>query len=145
MPKSDRIIIDTNLWISFLLTKDYSKLDKLFSTNNLILLFSPELLEEFIEVARRPKFKKYFAVADLDSLLGEIHLKAEFFEVTSDINICRDPKDDFLLSLSQDGNATHLITGDKDLLEIKMFGETLILTIAEYLENHNSQLPTPNF
>jgi putative PIN family toxin of toxin-antitoxin system len=137
MPKSDRIIIDTNLWISFLLTKDYSKLDKLFSTNNLILLFSPELLEEFIEIARRPKFKKYFAVADLESLLGEIHLKAEFFEVTSEINICRDPKDDFLLSLSQDGYATHVITGDKDLLEIKMFGETLILTITEYLGNNN--------
>lgn len=137
MPKIDRIIIDTNLWISFLLTKDYSKLDKLFSQNNLILLFSQELLEEFVEVARRPKFKKYFAIADLNTLLGEIHLKADFFEVTSEINLCRDPKDDFLLSLSQDGNATHLITGDKDLLEIKKFGETLILTIAEYLENHN--------
>ena len=136
MPKSDRIIIDTNLWISFLLTKDYSKLDKLFSKNVIILLFSQELLEEFVEVARRPKFKKYFAVADLNSLLSEIHLKAEFFEVNSDINVCRDPKDDFLLSLSQDGNATHLITGDKDLLEMKMFGKTLILTITEYLENN---------
>lgn len=135
MPKNDRIIIDTNLWISFLLTKEYSKLDKLFSNNDLVLLFSPELLEEFIEVARPPKFKKYFAVADLNSLLGEIHLKAEFLEVTSEIHICRDPKDDFLLSLSQDGNATHLITGDKDLLEIQTFGKTLILTIVDYLEN----------
>jgi len=144
MPKSDRIIIDTNLWISFLLTNDYSKLDKLFSKNGLLLLFSQELLEEFVDVARRPKFKKYFAVADINSLLSEIHLKAEFFEVNSDINVCRDLKDDFLLSLSQDGNATHLITGDKDLLEIKIFGKTLILTITEYLENHNSQLPTSN-
>ncbi len=135
MPKNDRIIIDTNLWISFLLTKDYSKLDKLFSNNDLVLLFSAELLEEFVEVARRPKFKKYFAVADINSLLSEIHLKAEFLEVTSEINLCRDPKDDFLLSLSQDGNATHLITGDNDLLEIKVFGKTLILTIADYLEN----------
>lgn len=142
MPKSDRIIIDTNLWISFLLTKDYSKLDKLFSKNHLTLLFSQELLEEFIEIARRPKFKKYFSVADLNSLLSEIHTKAEFLEVTFEINLCRDPKNNFLLSLSQDGNATHLITGDKDLLEIKMFGETLILTITEYLEN--LKLPTSN-
>ena len=135
MPKNDRIVIDTNLWISFLLTKEYSKLDKLFSKNDLTLIFSSELLEEFVEVARRPKFKKYFSIADLNSLLGEIHLKAEFLEVYSEVNLCRDPKGDFLLSLSQDGKATHLITGDKDLLEIKMFGETLILTISEYLEN----------
>ena len=98
MPKSDRIIIDTTLWISFLLTKDYSKLDKLFSKDDLILLFSQELLEEFIEVARRPKFKKYFAVADLDSLLGEIHLKAEFCEVTSEINICRETSNSQLIT-----------------------------------------------
>ncbi len=135
MPKNDRIVIDTKLWISFLLTKEYSKLDKLFSKNDLTILFSPELLEEFVEVAQRPKFKKYFSVGDLNSLLGEIHLKAEFLEVCSEVYLCRDPKDDFLLSLSQDGKATHLITGDKDLLEIKMFGETLILTISEYLEN----------
>ena len=54
----DRVIIDTNLWISFLLSKDYTKLDKLFRQQNITLLFSKDLLEEFIEVARRPKFKK---------------------------------------------------------------------------------------
>lgn len=57
MPKGKgRIIIDTNLWISFLLTNDISKLDKLFSDET-ILLFSEELLDEFIEVAKRDKFK----------------------------------------------------------------------------------------
>ena len=56
MPKTkDRIIIDTNLWISFLLSKDFSKLDKLLNSENLVLLFSRELLDEFVDVARRPK------------------------------------------------------------------------------------------
>lgn len=50
----NRIIIDTNLWISFLLSKDYTKLDKLFNSDSLVLLFSSELLDEFVEVARRP-------------------------------------------------------------------------------------------
>ena len=58
----DRVIIDTNLWISFLLTKDFSKLDKILSEEKIVLIFSEELLDEFIEVARRPKFKKYFLV-----------------------------------------------------------------------------------
>jgi len=31
--KKDRIIIDTNLWISFLLTYDLSKLDKIFESD----------------------------------------------------------------------------------------------------------------
>lgn len=55
-----RIIIDTNLWISFLLTGNYSKIDSLLNNNDCILLFSKELISEFIEVAQRPKFRKYF-------------------------------------------------------------------------------------
>ncbi len=133
MPKKDRVIIDTNLWVSFLLTKDLSKLDKLLADQSLILLFSQELLDEFIEVARRPKFKKYFSLADLQDLLQQISLRAEFITVTSTTAICRDPEDNFLLSLSKDGRATHLITGDKDLLDLNKFGKTVIVTIAEYL------------
>jgi len=134
MPKrKNRIIIDTNLWISFLLTNDFSKLDKVFVDKRVILLFSQILLDEFLEVAQRPKFKKYFSLPDLERLLLQIKNEAEFIEVTSDIRLCRDPKDDFLLSLAKDGKATHLITGDKDLLDIIKFGKTKITTIKDYL------------
>jgi len=134
MPKTkDRVIIDTNLWISFLLTKDFSKLDKLFADETVSLLFSQELLDEFVEVARRPKFKKYFSLADLEALLQQISLHAKFIIVTSKVDVCRDIKDNFLLSLAADGKATHLITGDKDLLDLQQYGDTIILTITTYL------------
>ena len=136
MPKKkDRIIIDTNLWVSFLLTNDFSKLDKIFEEQVVVLLFSKTLLDEFIEVAQRSKFKKYFTLADLESLLIRIKDEAELIEVTSDITLCRDQKDDFLLSLAKDGKATHLITGDEDLLDIKVFGKTKIVTLTDYLSN----------
>lgn len=131
----DRVIVDTNLLISFLLTKDFSKLDKLFVGHSIILLFSQELLDEFIEVARRPKFKKYFSLSDLQDLLEALSLRAEFIAVTSTVSVCRDPKDNFLLSLAVDGNATHLITGDNDLLDLGKYGKTKIATIAAYLSN----------
>jgi putative PIN family toxin of toxin-antitoxin system len=63
----------------------------------------------------------------------KIKSRATFIEVTSEISACRDPKDNFLLSLSVDGNATHLLTGDKDLLILKKFRRTKITTIASYL------------
>lgn len=131
--KKDRVIVDTNLWISFLLTKDFSTLDKLFADQSITLLFSQELLDEFIEVARRPKFKKYFSLADLQELLQELSLRAEFIDVTSSVTACRDLKDNFLLSLAVDGKASHLITGDKDLLDLKNIEETKIITIAAYV------------
>lgn len=130
--KKDRIIIDTNLWISFLLSKTSSGLDQFFINQSVTVLFSQELLDEFIEVARRPKLKKYFSVADLESLLHQINLHADFVHVTSQFSACRDPKDNFLLSLALDSNANYLLTGDKDLLDLKKVGRTQILTLTQY-------------
>ena len=127
-----RIIIDTNLWISFLLTRNYSKIDTLFAKNNIVLLFSQELIDEFLEVANRPKFRKYFSLDDLEDLITRLRAKAEFISISSDIKICRDSKDNFMLNLAKDGKATHLMTGDKDLLVLQKIGRTKIITIAEY-------------
>lgn len=135
MPKlKDRVIIDTNLWISFLLTKDYSKIDSIIADNEIILLFSEELIDEIVAVTQRNKFRRYFKLDDVQNFLLRIKSRAIFIVVTSEINKCRDPKDNFLLSLSKDGNATHLLTGDKDLLILKRFGQTNILKITDYLE-----------
>ncbi|HTD42406.1 MAG TPA: putative toxin-antitoxin system toxin component, PIN family [Mucilaginibacter sp.] len=131
--KVSRIILDTNLWISFLLSKEYSKLDKLLLNNKVKLLFSEELLEDFLIVVRRPKLKRNFAYTDVRSLLSIISEVAEFVDVKSNAGIHRDTKGNFLLSLALDGNADFLITGDKDLLVLEKINDTLIMTIQEFL------------
>ncbi|WP_151088945.1 putative toxin-antitoxin system toxin component, PIN family [Hymenobacter baengnokdamensis] len=128
-----RLILDTNLWISFLLTSNYARLDRLLADAHASLLFSQELFSEFITVANRPKFKKYFSPADLQALLFAVRPKAEIIEVTSLVSLCRDPKDNFLLALALDGNATHLLTGDQDLLVLEKVGVTQIITLTEYI------------
>jgi uncharacterized protein len=134
MPKQkDRIVVDTNLWLSFLITKNNSALDKIFLDDFVILLYSQELIDEFITVANRSKFTRYFDNDDLQRLLLSMSRRSIFIDTTSSVDICRDPKDNFLLALSKDGKASHLITGDKDLLELKKFGKTRILTMREYL------------
>lgn len=133
--KVSRIIIDTNLWISFLITKDYSKLDELLFSKQCILIFSNELLEEFLDVARRPKFRRFFSPSDIEAILETIDEYAELVKVSTTINVCRDPKDNFLLSLAIDGNADYLLTGDKDLLDLIKLGETEIITITNFLQN----------
>lgn len=133
--KVNRVVIDTNLWISFLITKDFTKLDEIIFSRQGILVFSQELLDEFLEVAKRPKFRRFFSNADIEEILETIEEYANFVKVQSKIEVCRDLKDNFLLSLSVDGNADFLLTGDKDLLDLIKFGETRILTISNYLQN----------
>ena len=133
--KVSRIIIDTNLWISFLITKDFTKLDEIIFSKHGILVFSQELLDEFLEVAKRPKFRRFFSTSDIEEMLETIDEYADFVEVRTKTDVCRDPKDNFLLSLSTDGKADYLLTGDKDLLDLTKFGETTIITISSFLQN----------
>ena len=128
-----RIVIDTNLWISFLITKDFDKLDKLLFSQKIVLVFSEELLNEFLEVTQRPKFKKYFSKGDIKAVINTIDEFADFIEVETITTVCRDIKDNFLLALAKDGNADFLLTGDNDLLELKEFEGAKIITISEFL------------
>jgi putative PIN family toxin of toxin-antitoxin system len=129
-----RLILDTNLWISFLISSKYEKLDELLFNQKCKLLISQELLEEFLAVAKRPKLRKYISRDELEDLLETIDEVAEFVNVTSEIIECRVPKDNFLLSLAVDGKADYLLTGDKDLLVLKEIGNTEIKTISEFFD-----------
>ncbi len=139
MPEqNDRIIIDTNVLISFLLIKRTSQFDNLISNAQIILLFSQELIDEFISVTKRSKFKKYFSPKEIETILIAIKNRALFIDVNSKVSVCRDAKDNFLLALAKDGKASHMITGDRDLLELKKFGKTTIQTLSEYLSYRNT-------
>ena len=132
--KVNRVIIDTNLWISFLITKDFTKLDEIILSRHCILIFSKELLTEFLDVIKRPKLRRFFTSEDIENLLETIEEYADFIEVNTQVNDCRDPKDNFLLSLSIDGKADYLLTGDKDLLDLIKYRKTTILTISQFLQ-----------
>ncbi len=132
--KRHRVIIDTNLLISFLINKDFSKLDRLLVHKKITLLYSQELIDEFVEVAHRPKFKRYFNDSSIQALLSQISTRAEFIEVVTKLEVSTDPKDNFLLSLAKDGKATHLLTGDKELLLLKKYSRVEVITIKDYLD-----------
>jgi putative PIN family toxin of toxin-antitoxin system len=50
--------------------------------------------------------------------------------------ICRDAKDDFLLALAKSAKADLLVTGDEDLLVLKKYGRTRIVTPATFVKEH---------
>ena len=55
--------------------------------------------------------------------------------VTSKVKLGRDVNDYFLLSLCRDARASFLITGDPDLLEIKQYAATRIITMKAFYES----------
>lgn len=129
-----KVIIDTNLWISFSLSKKLGNLDKIIKDKGILLLYSNDLLIEIKEIFSRTKFAKTLPKETLEEILSLLKDSGREIIVTSEVDICRDKKDNFLLSLCKDGYANFLITGDKDLLEIKKIDSTKILTYSEFLK-----------
>ena len=116
-----RVVIDTNIWISFLIGKTLIGLRDAIIFGRITILFSEELFAELIEVLQRPKFKKYFSATAIEQLIVLLYDRVEWIEITRHFDDCRDKKDNFLLDLSVSGHADYLVTGDDDLLTLNPF------------------------
>lgn len=110
------------------------KLDVLIGRQNVRLIFSPELLQEFYDSANRAKFRRWFTEESIDELIQLINSIGEEVLVTSDIDVCRDPKDNYLLALVKDAEADYLVTGDKDLLILGSFANARIINYRTFAE-----------
>jgi hypothetical protein len=135
-----KIILDTNFFISYLIiSKNRNTIEFLF---NLILdgrieiIFSDELLSEIRATAKKKKLQKYLretsSLEEFEKSLALFEKYSLIIDVSSDVDLCRDKKDNFLLNLSKDSNADFLITGDKDLLIINIIENTKIITWTEF-------------
>jgi uncharacterized protein len=131
--KPIKVIIDTNLWISFLIGKQLANLKSLLVEGAVQAVFSRQLLDEITIVTQRPKLQKYFPPEKVADLIAFLEFIGLLVEVKSSVSLCRDAKDDYLLALAKDSQADYLITGDEDLLVLESFEGTLIMTYQSFL------------
>lgn len=130
--KKNKVIFDTNDWISVLIGKRLSKIKKHISEGNILIITTEQLLTEIKIVTKREKLRKYFPEKSVDELLEFLETIAEKVEITPTHFINRDPKDNFLLDLIDFSNADYLVTGDKDLLKHNPFKTAKIITPSEF-------------
>lgn len=129
-----RVILDTNIWISFLISKKLDWLDELLINENFVFLFSELLFKEFLDVADRPKIRKYFKTKKLIQVINYFESYGEIIHTSTSLNICRDPRDNFLLDLAVDGQANYLVSGDEDLLTLKSIKKCNIISLKQFKE-----------
>ncbi len=98
-----------------------------------VLLLSEATFVELHDVLRRQKHDRYVSARDRLEFLVTLVARAEVVEITASVAECRDPKDDKYLELAVSGQASHLITGDGDLLAMHPFRGISVLTPAAFL------------
>ncbi len=141
--KELKVVLDTNVLVSALLFKgELSKLLSLLKRRKCILLFSEETLNEIIRVLHYPKFA--LTEKEIDYLLqSEILSYAKIVETVLKFNkeACRDREDQKFLELAVSAKADYIISGDKDLLDLKKINKIRILSPNEFLLLLNKTKP----
>ena len=130
-----KIIIDTNLWISFLIGKRLQAMEMLFRHEDVSIYMCQELVDEILEVANRPKLSKYIKPQDIEHLEKLIKTYCIFVEINKKSTLpIRDSKDLYLLSLCESIPAEYIISGDDDLLSVDTQGRYQIMTFTDFFK-----------
>lgn len=114
------VVFDPNIFVSALITPEgrarrvvQAGIDGQFE-----YAICPTLLDELERVSHRPKIVTLLPGETAARFIVDVRGGARL-EADPDVRrVSRDPADDYLVALAVSINADHLVTGDKDLLEL---------------------------
>jgi uncharacterized protein len=134
--KRIRIILDTNWYISATINRSSRRiLYQILTNKNITVLYCDEIIAEYQRVIIRDKFSKVIRPKQAFRFIDLVLPKLHYITLQTPVKASRDPDDNYLLSLSIDGDADHLITGDMDLLVLEQIGKTKIMRLNQFLEH----------
>ena len=128
-----KVILDCNIWISFLLSKQDCLLKRILMDTRFDIYICEELLSEIINVACRDKIRKRVSENELQQLLKIIDafcVKTTISQIAE--SIIRDPKDLYLLSLAETIDANYIVSGNKDLTDLNQHLKTHIIKLSDF-------------
>lgn len=133
-----KVVFDTNVFLSALLFESRVCLDCLeyWSSGRIQVYSSHVLIQEIVSKLEEKGLDSY----SLHNLTQLLAIKTILLQPKIRIKHSRDPKDDFLLELVGFVKANFLVTGDQDLLVIKKWGLTEIITPRQFLDTNNQIL-----
>lgn len=114
------------------------RLGEAWRSGEVDLLVTEVLLNEFAEVAARPHLvTRYRTPGAVGEFVRDLRSGGEWVAIAEPYPDAPDEGDRFLNALTREGRAEVLVTGDRALLELGRFEDTLILSpraLAERLE-----------
>ena len=133
MTTRDRFVLDTNTIISALLlpaSLPRQAVDRAFDSG--LVIASEATVAELADVLQRPRFDKYVREEARLHFLATFIRDTTLIAVTETITDCRDTKDNKFLEVAVSGQATVIITGDRDLLDLHPYRGIAIITPRDF-------------
>ncbi|MBI4990460.1 putative toxin-antitoxin system toxin component, PIN family [Candidatus Gottesmanbacteria bacterium] len=134
-PQKFKVVFDANIYLSFFLTsgETIAAIFEAWQNNIFEVYASSEIITEIKRVFFYPKLQKYLTKNDRNKMLLLLDRIVKKIYPSEKIEFIRDPEDAIYLEAAQACKADYLVSGDKDLLDLKKIGKTLIISPKEFL------------
>ena len=133
-----RVVMDTNILVSYLITHRSpiaGVIDVHLARGDFTLLTSHVLLEELDRVLQYPRLHRYYDAETRIRFVALIVALSEIVDSPDEVpRICRDPDDDWVIACAIVGEAGFIVSGDRDLLDLRQVGDVSIISARQFLE-----------
>jgi len=131
-----KIVVDANVVVSGLIWNGVPGviIDRVVDGLDVLFMSGP-IVDEICEVFRKPKFRKHEKRAI--SFIAQLRKIGRLVTVSPNYSVkdvCRDPDDDKYLECAIVAGADYIISGDRDLLDLKEYGGVKIVNARDYLD-----------
>lgn len=134
-----RAVLDTNVIVSGTATTSTApyRVLELWRNGNFILVTSPQILAEIYEVLLRPKVARFtkISASQVSKLVSDIGQRAYMTAGMLEVDVVeKDPNDNKFIACAIEGSASHVVSGDKHLLDIGKYEDIKIVKPRNFLE-----------
>lgn len=129
-----RVVFDANVVVSAMLlplSVPRRALDRAVKEGH--LLISAATITELDEVIHLPRFDRYLSEEERVEFLTTLVHESELVNVADKVTDCRDSRDNKFLELAVSGRATHIVTGDSDILVLHPFRGIMVISPSAFL------------
>ena len=128
----ERIVPDTNVILSYAISKRLSELVAIKSKFNIEIFSCDELLTELKVAIDYPQIEKYLPKEERVHIVKVF--KALAIETKIDLRYDRlsDPKDNYIIDLAYSVKADYIVTGDREVLIQKHVGKIQIISPTQF-------------
>lgn len=130
-----KIIVDTNVVISGTFFGGYPrKILEAVVNNEVFAYASKSIVDEYLEIIDEMINSKQGKITK--KILDPFIKKLIVIKPTTKIELSRDSDDDKFIECAVDSKATYIVSGDKDLLDIKKYKNIEIVTAKKFCDNY---------